>query len=99
IEARHAARVATFEPAQLVQPLHSEDVGSHDRAVQQDNHADTSVREALAEGCHRVLCGRRFGQGSWSNLTNGESLAGILARHLVVLKAVFERHGRVTYSM
>ena len=60
LEACHTARVATLEPPQLIQPLYPKEVGPHNAAVQQDDRADTSVREALAEGGHRVLPGGRL---------------------------------------
>ena len=87
---------AALEAACFVQPLQSKDVCAVDRPVEEQHETDSRLYEPASEGDHGLVPSRCPGRLGSSQFPVRHAVAGILSRHFIMVKIVFDRHGRLS---
>src|SRR5438067_2201258 len=77
VHTRNSSRVATLEPAGLVQALRAEEIRAEEAAVHEQHCADASLGQFSTESRHGLLPGERIRRGPRLELAIAHSFARI----------------------
>ena len=65
--------------------------------MQKENNANAGFSQSAAESSHSLVPGRCSGRRDRTQFPVQQAVAGILARQLVMVKIVFDRHALLSY--